>query len=234
MHGIIRPPIGCQWHPNYHINWVLIQSIKPRVCGKAATMTSWSLNLEIWFIIMKPATSSVTAPLGSTQSKNISRWTSIRTLEVRGREGGVGDLPVEWLPPWALARRLRRAEALATFSSRRSCNRIKRQTTIWVRRERAAEHWPPQWRRREGRRGLEFRRHYHIAATPRGRRERGDGGGGLGCSPFCAEWFANFWSPKTVTSLTPCDCFVLQCLSGGGGCRRVAHRGLLLGGGPHQ
>ena len=36
---------------------------------------------------------------GSTQSKNISRWTSIRTLEVRGREGGVGDLPVEWLPP---------------------------------------------------------------------------------------------------------------------------------------
>jgi len=54
-------------HPNYQINWVLIQSIKPMAYGKAATMTSWPLNLEIWFMIVKPATSSVTATLGSRQ-----------------------------------------------------------------------------------------------------------------------------------------------------------------------
>jgi hypothetical protein len=58
------------------------------------------------------------------------------TLEVRRREGGVCDLPVERLAPGALARRLRRAEPLAD-ACRCACNRSNKQKLKRVRRERA-------------------------------------------------------------------------------------------------
>jgi hypothetical protein len=48
----------------------------------------------------------------------------LRTLEVRGREGRMGDLPVERLAAGALVRRLRRAEPLgatSVSSRRRTC-----------------------------------------------------------------------------------------------------------------
>jgi len=60
---------------------------------------------------------------GHSKNKRLKAGPRLRTLEVRGREGRMGDLPVERLATGALARRLRRAEPLGatSVSSRRTC-----------------------------------------------------------------------------------------------------------------
>lgn len=101
----------------------------------------WISNL--WSSLQAPRRAN-THTTGHSKHERLKAGPRLRTLEVRGGEGRMGDLPVERLPPGALARRLRRAEPLGTTSvtsRRRTCKRMKWQTAKRVRQERELAQW---------------------------------------------------------------------------------------------